>query len=337
MPSFPISRGPLLVLSILIVFVYVLRAFLSVPSSSFLFGKTASQGKISMLTFNIWFSSVKMQERMKALGQIVQDLEPDILAFQEVTRENLALLQKQRWFSRYYLIPPDVSKQGSYFVVILSLFPVDKWFIYPFKNSTYYNRKVVTAETKIAVSSSVRFVIATTHLLHAGFNTQIRELQLKETLKVLSAYENVCVMGDMNINEDRLHVDGDVILPPSWIDAWLSLPGNTDSNGYTWDRSQNPFSRMGSSTNATSYKARLDRVLCKLSDFKVKEMRIVGNKLTKSNILPSDHFGLFTVIELSAKTVYKHVKKSQTEKEVFFKRPPNWEKLIDKEKVTSGS
>ena len=263
---------------------------------------------------------------MEALGQIVQELEPDIVAFQEVTLENLAVLQEQRWFSRYNLIPPDAKKQGTISTenYMLSLYPVKKWFIhvYPYKNS---DSQLVVAETESAVSSSIKFVIAGTHLAHAE-KTRIRELQLKETLKVLSPYENVCVMGDLNI-EDR--VDGDIVLPSSWIDAWLSLPGNTNSNGLTWDRSKTPFASVIKKTvNTTSYKARLDRVLCRLSDFKVKEMRVVGDKLTKSGILPSDHFGVFTVIELSARTGKKHDKDSKTEQEVYFKRPSGWEKFI---------
>lgn len=330
--SLSISRGPLQVLSVLIIVVYALRSFLNVPSTSSLFGRTGPRKHISMLTWNIWFSPVKMQKRMKALGRIVQDLEPDILAFQEVTLENLGLLRKQQWFARYHMIPPDVSKQGSYFVIILSVFPVAKWFVHPFKNSPYYNRKLVTVETRSVVSSNVRFAIGTTHLVHAGYNTRLRELQLKETLQILSAYDNVCVMGDMNIHEDRFKVDGVVVLPSSWTDTWLSLPGNTDSNGYTWDQSKNPFSAVGNSNSATSLKARLDRVLCNLSDFKVKEMSVVGNKLTKANIPPSDHYGLYTVLEFSENSGLKLDRKSQTEKEVFFRRAPGWEKLIEQER-----
>ena len=109
----------------------------------------------------------------------------------------------------------------------------------------------------------------------------------------------MCVMGDMNINEGKFKADGEVVLPYSWSDAWLSLPGNTVSNGNTWDQSRNAFASMQSNTNTTKiYKARVDRVFCKLSDFKFKEMRIVGNESTKSGVLPSDHFGLFTIIEL---------------------------------------
>lgn len=35
----------------------------------------------------------------------------------------------------------------------------------------------------------------------------------------------------------------------------------------------------------------------RLSAFQLKDMRIAGNEVTTSSILPSDHFGLFTVIE----------------------------------------
>ena len=330
MPSSRISRGPLLILVILIVVVFVLRAFLSIPSGGSTFRRNGSRSQISMLTYNIWRSAEMMRERIEALGQIVEDLEPDILVLQEVTLENLAVLREQRWFSRYLLIPPDVTKQGTISLeIILSSYPVDKWFISPYKNSPR-KRKLVVAETKHAVLSSVKFVIAGTHLVHAGENTRFRELQLKEALQVLTPYENVCVMGDLNI-EDK--VDGDVVLPSPWIDAWLSLPGNTDSNGLTWDRSKTPFASVLTRTvNATSYQARLDRVLCRLSDFKVKEMRIVGDKLTKTGILPSDHFGLFTVIELSVNTGDEQDKNSQTKQEVYFRRPPGWEKLINQGK-----
>lgn len=327
MSSFTIPRGPLMVLSILIIVVFVLRAFLSVPFGAdpvLTTAAVAEPAKISMLTFNIWFSPHKMSERMEALGQIVQDLEPDILTFQEVTRDNLALLQKQRWFERYHLIPPDAAKEGRYFVVILSVFPVDKWKSYPFKNSPL-NRKLITAEIKRNIPSTSRavgFVIATTHLEHSGHYARLREEHLRDSLKILSTYENVCVMGDMNLEGQ---FDGEVVLPRPWIDVWLALPGHTHSNGYTWDL-RNPFiAKFGEST----LKDRLDRVFCKLSDFQVKEMRIVGDKLTaKSSVLPSDHFGLFTVVEPSVETEDKQNKHSQTEKEVYFKRPPGWEKLI---------
>ena len=267
-----------------------------------------------------------MRQRIEALGQIVEHFEPDILAFQEITPENLAVLREQSWLSRFHSIPPRVTKQVAKSLenYIFSLYPVNKWFIYSYRTFLGRERQLVVAEAKSAVSSSLKFVVAGTHLEPAGENTRLRELQLQELFTVLSAYENVCVMGDLNI-EDK--VDGEVVLPSPWIDAWLSLPGNIDSDGFTWDRNKSPFASVRN-VNAKSYQARLDRVLGRLSDFKVKEMKVVGDKLTKSGLLPSDHFGVFTVIELSVDTGRKHDKNSQTEQEVYFKRPQGWEKLI---------
>ena len=319
--------GPFLVVLVSLTVPFVLLAFFNMSFDSGSSFGSARSTEISMLTFNIWLSSEKMRERMEALGQIVEDLKPDILAFQEVTLDNLAVLQEQRWFSRYHVIPPDVSNQRKHFVVILSVYPVEKWLVHPFKTPTS-KRRLVLAETKNTIpSSDVGFVVAATHLAFAGFGTRLREQQLKESFQIISDYDNICVMGDLNI-EDK--VDGDIVLPSPWFDAWLSIPGNSNNNGYTWDRSKTPFASVIKSTvNATSYQARLDRVLCKLSDFKVKEMRIVGDKVTKTGVLPSDHFGLFTVIERLAKSEHKNQKQTtQTDNQVYFKRPNGWEKLI---------
>ncbi|KAL9981668.1 hypothetical protein ACROYT_G010406 [Oculina patagonica] len=335
----PRARGLLLVISVVVIVLLILRAYMNVPfGGSSAFGGTTRSNEISMLTYNIWKFADQMRARMEVLGQVVEDLEPDLLVFQEVTLKNLAILQEQRWFSKYHLIPPDVVKQlkmgpPNFVVIILSAYPVEKWQVYPFKNNveykgSKYELRLVIAETKSSVSSeNIRFVFAGTHLAWAGFRTRLREAQLKESFQIISGYDNVCVMGDMNI-EDK--ADGDIVLPLPWIDAWLSIPGNTDSNGYTWDRSKTPFaSVLRRTVNATSYQARLDRVLCKLSDFKVKDMRIVGNQLTKSGILPSDHFGLFTVLELAEKSELEDNKNKQpqSESEVYFNRPPGWEKV----------
>ena len=327
----PRGRGFLLLLSVAVIVLLIFRAFTNISFSGGAVLGSRRSTEIKMLTYNIWLSDEKMRERMEALGEIVEDLKPDLLTFQEVTHDNLAVLQEQRWCSHYYLVPwpPDLAKEGkSHFVVILSSFPVEKWQVFTLKTSPR-NRTLVVAEPKSSTSSAeVGFVIATTHLAYAGYNTRLREAQLKESVKIISSYDNVCVMGDLNI---VYKVDGDVVLPSPWIDAWLSISGNSESNGYTWDRNKTPFASVLKSTvDSISYQMRLDRVLCKLSDFKVKEMRIVGDKVTRSGVLPSDHFGLFTVIELVQKTDHKHdnSKKLQTDSEVYFSRPAGWEKLV---------
>ena len=320
-----IPRGPLTILFIIVVFL-VLRAFLNVP-----FGvSTRGSDEISVLTFNIWFSSEKKEERMAALGQVVQELDPDFLIFQEISLGNLPALEKQRWFSKYRLIPPkvdamklmDVSKSCA---VILSRYKyaVDNWKIFLYKRFAKYRRALVTAEiSNVIPSKNVNLLLGGTHLAHDVPRALVREEQLKEAVKTLAPFENVCLLGDLNILDE---IDGELVLPPPWIDAWLSVPGNTHSSGYTISQNTSPFASVRQRNSTSS--GRLDRVLCKLLDFEVKEVRVVGNKLPKSGILPSDHFGVFTVIRYLAKAD-KERKTSQTKGEIYFKRPPGWEKFI---------
>lgn len=70
-----------------------------------------------MLTF---ISDEKLRERMEALGEIVRivdDLEPDLVTFQEVTHDNLAVLQEERLFWRYHLIPLIVAQEAHFLLI----------------------------------------------------------------------------------------------------------------------------------------------------------------------------------------------------------------------------
>ena len=320
-----ILRGLFTVLLIIVVFL-VLRAFLNVPFGD----STRGSGEITMLTFNIWYSSEKMEERMAALGQVVQELDPDFMIFQEISLANLPLLEKQRWFSNYRLTPPKVEARKLMTVskscaVVLSRhkYAVDNWKIFLYKRFAKYRRALVIAEIKDVIpSKSVDLLLGGTHLAHDVPRALIREDQLMEAVQILTPHENACLLGDLNILDE---IDGELVLPSPWIDAWLSVPGNTHSNGYTISQNTSPFASVRQRNGTSS--GRLDRVLCKLLDFEVKEVRVVGNKLTKSGILPSDHFGVFTVIKPSVNTD-KRRKTSQTKDEIYFKRPPGWEKLI---------
>ena len=71
---------------------------------------------ISILSFNIWLSKFEMKKRMEGLGKIIKELNPDIVGLNEVTKENLALLQKEDWFTRYKLLPSDPEFTKKHFV-----------------------------------------------------------------------------------------------------------------------------------------------------------------------------------------------------------------------------
>lgn len=81
------------------------------------------------------------------------------------------------------------------------------------------------------------------------------------------------------------------------MDAWAEL--QPDNPGYTYDSKQNAML-------TTRYRTRLDRVLAKLTDWKLGSIEMVGQEaisgvtrtvavkgaLEETPVLPSDHFGL---------------------------------------------
>lgn len=296
---------------------------------------SAPPRSVSLFTLNIWFGDYKMKQRMAAIGKTVNELKPDIITFQEVTTVSLTLLKSQEWFQLYKMVPDNIPKNHGYFVVILSKFEVVKWRSLPFKNSKM-GRNLLIAELKVNIytpeegnqisglkisdtrnSSYVSFTIATSHLESMAYTTKEREAQLQQSLKILSEYEDVCIMGDLNL---ELKVDGEIQLPMPWNDAWLSIPGNSHENGYTWDTAMNSNAQV-SEPNTT--KDRFDRVFCKLLNFSVGNMHVVGTE-PYNNVYLSDHFGLFTNLSYGKGTVTR----GPVVKEARFMRPRGWEKYI---------
>ncbi|KAG7381553.1 hypothetical protein PHYPSEUDO_005936 [Phytophthora pseudosyringae] len=89
-------------------------------------------------------------------------------------------------------------------------------------------------------------------------------------------------------------------LPGGWKDLWLSVPGNTEENGYTFDGSRNTL------VTSRSFRSRLDRMYFYSAPGEVAgrcvldEIVIVGQQKIADGLWPSDHFGLlstFTVHE----------------------------------------
>ena len=281
--------------------------------------------QVSMLTYNIWFGEFQMRERMIGIGKIIEELKPNIITLNEVTEQNLSLLKSQVWFARYKLLPPDRQRVESYFVVTLTDMPVKKWKVYPFKNSNL-GRKLLVVELQVPFNSGntvIPFTIATSHLESLDFNTKEREQQLSKSIQILSVNSNTCLMGDLNLEQK---VDGEIVLPKPWQDAWLSLSGNIHENGYTWDPTVN---EMVKNFKDGSTKDRFDRVFCKLSDFQVHSMKIVGMNQLSSGVFPSDHFGLFTVLTRSVDLVaHENLAVKTKENDVVFKRPNNWKKFL---------
>ncbi|XP_073127612.1 uncharacterized protein [Henckelia pumila] len=288
---------------------------LEVESSAMLVtGETrlASESKTwKILSYNVWFrEDLEMHGRMKALGNLIKLHSPDVICFQEVTPCLHEIFRKSSWWKEYRCsISNDIEFPGPYFCMQLCKAAVKSYSCKPFRNSIM-GRELCLAN--VEVLPDVELVVATSHLESPcpgppkwdQMFSKERVDQAKEAVKFLDENRNVIFCGDMNW-DDKL--DGGFPLADDWIDAWTELrPGEI---GWTYDTKSNKML----SGNRTLQK-RLDRFVCKLKDFKVREIEMIGmdaieglshikEKRVKGQVtklvlpvLPSDHYGLLLTI-----------------------------------------
>lgn len=55
---------------------------------------------LTLLTYNLWFDASGRSERMRAFGQLVDDLKPHIVCLQEVTREAYGVFKSMSWWNK---------------------------------------------------------------------------------------------------------------------------------------------------------------------------------------------------------------------------------------------
>lgn len=264
-----------------------------------------------IMTYNVWFrEDIEVRRRMDALGGLIQYHSPDLICFQEVTPYIYQLLQSSNWWQDYKCsLSSEESMRRHYYCMQLSRFPVKFNGGIPFSNSTMARE---LCKVDVDTGQHINLMLATSHLespcpAPPGWDQMYRRervLQAKEALKMLGAYSNVIFCGDMNWDDKG---DGPFPLPDGWIDAWVELkPGE---NGWTYDTEANAML----SGNRNQQK-RLDRFVCKLVDFKINDIemigqdmipgasyhkdKIVGKEFRKMDlpVLPSDHFGLVLTV-----------------------------------------
>ncbi|CAL5409492.1 unnamed protein product [Camellia sinensis] len=320
--------------------------------------RTASR-TLKILSYNVWFrEDVEMDERMEALGDLIQLHSPDVICFQkfftdsgefepealvdsrvahrqdnsevktgleeahrgwfnsgvdsleEVTSNIYDIFQQSSWWKLYRCsVSTGMAHRRQYFCMQLSKLPVKSYSCKPFSNSIM-GRELCVAE--VEVEADVPLVVATSHLESPcpappkwdQMFSKERVAQAQEALNFLKKNANVIFCGDMNWDDE---LDGQFPLLNGWVDAWVQLrPGE---NGWTYDTKSNQMI----SGNRPLQK-RLDRFVCKLRDFKIRRIDMIGmeaipgvsywkEKKVKNRVqqlklpvLPSDHYGLLLTI-----------------------------------------
>ncbi|KAL6594101.1 hypothetical protein ACP70R_049002 [Stipagrostis hirtigluma subsp. patula] len=273
---------------------------------------------IKIMTYNVWFrEEVELIRRMNAIGNLIQHHKPDLICFQEVTPNIYLLFEESNWWQGYKCsLSHEKAMERPYYCMQMSKLPVKSFNSTLFSNSIM-GRELCTADLNIG--GDIKLVLATTHLespcpgpptWDQMFRKE-RVAQANESFRILGAFQNVIFCGDMNWDDKG---DGPFPLPDGWIDAWAELkPGE---NGWTYDTKANATI----SANRKMQK-RLDRFVCKLSDFQVENIEMIGKEAIpgityikekkvrqeirqlKLPVLPSDHFGLVLTISYQAENI----------------------------------
>ncbi|KAL1199013.1 hypothetical protein V5N11_028354 [Cardamine amara subsp. amara] len=266
---------------------------------------------LKILSYNVWFrEDLELNLRMRAIGNLVQLHSPHFICFQEVTPEIYDIFRKSNWWKAYSCsVSIDVAHSRAYFCMLLSKVGVKSFSCKSFGNSMM-GRELSMAE--VEVPGRKPLVFATSHLESPcpsppkwdQMFSKERVEQANEAIETLRANTNVIFGGDMNW-DDKL--DGKFPLPDKWVDVWEVLkPGDS---GFTYDTKANPML-----TGNRSLRKRLDRIFCRLDDYKlggiemvgkeaipglsyVKEKKVRGEtKKLELPVLPSDHFGLLLTL-----------------------------------------
>ncbi|NP_001130134.1 Endonuclease/Exonuclease/phosphatase family [Zea mays] len=264
-----------------------------------------------IMTYNVWFrEDLELRSRMDALGDLIKQHCPDFICFQEVTPYIYMLMQKSDWWQQYTcLLSHENAIQMPYYCMQLSKMPTKPSDCIPFSNSTM-GRELCIASVR--TGEITKLILATTHLESPcpappkwdQMYSKERVAQAKQSLEILGGFPNAILCGDMNWDDKG---DGPFPLQDGWTDAWVELKPGED--GWTYDTKAN-----GMLSGNRKLQKRLDRFVCKLADFKMDSIEMIGKeaipgvsyfkekKIRKENqrielpVFPSDHFGLVLTI-----------------------------------------
>ena len=244
---------------------------------------------INLLTYNVLADPVFESSRIPALLKILEDSEADIIALQEVAPWFLEKLMAQDWVRQYHptLFDGKLSAPGGQF--ILSRLPIEK--------STHHllpgkqQRTVVIARVPV---NGKTIAVATTHMESYLEDGPIRAEQLDSIFSLVKDYAAAIVLGDFNFGDGEEPETGR--LDDRYVDMWTAL--EPKDPGFTWNMEESDMALKGAFKNEKS--RRLDRILVRMSGFKPKSIRIIGNNPVHPDaphIFPSDHYGLSGVLK----------------------------------------
>ncbi|CAN3129045.1 endonuclease/exonuclease/phosphatase family protein [Mycobacterium sp. smrl_JER01] len=236
---------------------------------------------LTVVTFNIWFGDHHALERYRAIANVLEPHAPDVIAFQEVTSEALAVFLAQPWIRQhYYRAAATGDDFGRTGLLVLSRLPVSE-VVY-----THLPRSVGRGLLQANLTINGRtLAICSLHLESGKTAAELRARQLDTVFRTVKATENVMLLGDFNLRNAE-----SIQTAEPYTDAWPALRPFED--GFTEDTSVN---LMLSDTKAKRRQVRFDRVLIKGDQWIPAQIQLLGTapiSCALPRVFPSDHFGV---------------------------------------------
>ncbi|GJN32426.1 hypothetical protein PR202_gb20935 [Eleusine coracana subsp. coracana] len=220
-----------------------------------------------------------LYKRMKAIGDLVVRHKPDVVFFQEVSQDIRDIFESFAWWKEYCYC----KTLAGHDVLRLSKLPwsTDTNFQTLFDGSPTYR---VTADIKPSPEAGAPPIrVATAQLERpnppSSMHFRERYKQARHAIAELDRYDNVVFGGDMSWGDDS---NMPFPLPTGWIDAWTVLRGRdySDDLGWTydavWEVEATKFN--GHVADYESMRKRSDRFVCKLKDYNLHSIRLIGDK-----------------------------------------------------------
>ena len=258
--------------------------------------------KLRLLSWNIdGLDGKDVRQRTESVIQLIQSRRPHIIFLQEVIPPTLSQIRNKLGSNYSIHISPKISFQ--YFPIILVTKKCPKITIdgevgmFDFPGSTM-GRQLLQLFIKIC---GVPFALYTSHLESMKDYSRERKEQLRSCFEFVteqtSLFNRVCILGgDLNIRDNEV---AEVGMPPSVVDIWETC-GSVEEHKYTWDISKNDnlFWRFPNKP-----RLRFDRLYLSPGRgeyVKPLSFELVGKeRISGCNRFPSDHWGLWTELQVS--------------------------------------
>jgi len=235
--------------------------------------------ELTILSYNVWFNhSENVLNRMSAIGKIIEQENPDLIALQEMTPYLCTILFSQYWVLDYYVSDPlgvELGKPNDnwkYGNIILSKVNFRDLMLHDFPSNQ--SRKALCGSVYF---NNVLFTLGTFHLESYPSQSGKRRKQLELFQNITNVSEHIVLVGDSNFQNDKENT----VLYPKFKEAWLEL-----------------YSKGGETYSSSKLHRRYDRVFYTSKTIKINSVYYVGKETIPGGTYPSDHLGVVTKISL---------------------------------------